>query len=709
MSKKAHFKEVLSTLVLEVFQKSGQQLLNPKQVSAKLKLNDADARDTISEILRDEVRKGTLREPERGRFQLKELKTFVTGKVDLTTDGSAFIITEDELEADIYVAPRKLRNALHGDKVRVYVYAKQKGGRKKEGEIVEIIERAKMDFTGIVKLSDRFAFFVPDDRKMQHDIFIPLADLNGAKDNEKAIAHISEWPEGAKNPIGKITHVLGKQGDNNAEMNAILADFGFPLAFPKAVEEDADAIPEAIPESEIAKRRDFRKILTFTIDPFDAKDFDDAISFQKLPNGNYEIGVHIADVSHYVLPDSPLDVEAYDRGTSVYLVDRVIPMLPERLSNGLCSLRPNEDKLCFSAVFELDEQANIHSEWFGRTVIHSDKRFAYEEAQELIEGKQADFAKEILKLNELAYILRERKFKAGAISFESAEVKFKLDELGKPIGVYVKERKDAHKLIEDFMLLANRRVAEFIAKKGKGKNKYTFVYRAHDSPKEEALLNFSQFAGKFGYKINTQSDKTIAFSLNALLEDVEGKKEQNVLTQLAIRSMAKAIYTTKKSSHYGLAFDYYTHFTSPIRRYPDVLVHRLLAHYLNDGTSANAEHYEKLCVHASAMEKRAADAERASVKYKQAEYLKDNVGSVFEGVISGVTEWGMYVEIIENKCEGMIRLRDISDDFYVLDEKNYCIIGQRKKRKYQLGDSVRIQVKKVDLSKRQIDFSLATD
>jgi ribonuclease R len=709
MSKnKAQFKEVLSTLVLEVFQKSGQQLLNPKQVSAKLKLDDADARDAIAEILRNEVRKGTLREPERGRFQLKELKTFVTGRVDLTTDGSAFIITEDEFEPDIYVAPRKLRNALHGDTVKVYVYAKQKGGRKKEGEIIEIVARAKMDFTGIVKLSDRFAFFVPDDRKMQHDIFIPLTDLNGAKDNEKAIAQISEWPEGAKNPIGKIIHVLGKQGDNNAEMNAILADFGFPLAFPKEVDAAAEAIPETIPAAEIAKRRDFRNVLTFTIDPFDAKDFDDAISFQKLPNGNYEIGVHIADVSHYVLPDSALDIEAYDRGTSVYLVDRVIPMLPERLSNGLCSLRPNEDKLCFSAVFELDEKANIHSEWFGRTVIHSDKRFAYEEAQEIIEGKQSDFSEEILKLNELAYILRERKFKVGAISFESAEVKFKLDEQGKPIGVYVKERKDAHKLIEDFMLLANRKVAEFVAKKGQGKHKYTFVYRAHDSPKEEALLNFAQFASKFGYKINTQSDKTIAFSLNALLVDVEGKGEQNVLTQLAIRSMAKAIYTTKKSSHYGLAFEYYTHFTSPIRRYPDVMVHRLLAHYLDEGSTANAEHYEKLCVHSSQMEKRAADAERASVKYKQAEYLQDNVGKEFEGIISGVTEWGMYVELVENKCEGMIRLRDINDDFYVLDEKNYCIIGQRKKRKYQLGDKVTIKVKKVDLTKRQIDFSLVT-
>jgi ribonuclease R len=441
-------------------------------------------------------------------------------------------------------------------------------------------------------------------------------------------------------------------------------------------------------------------------DPADAKDFDDAISFQKLPNGNFEVGVHIADVSHYVKPGSNLDKEAYERATSVYLVDRVIPMLPERLSNGVCSLRPNEDKLCFAAVFELDAEANVIEQWFGRTAIHSDRRFAYEEAQEVLENKTGDYAEELLKLNELAYQLRDRKFKNGAISFESTEVKFKLDETGKPIGVYVKERKDAHKLIEDFMLLANRKVAEFIAKKGGGKQKYTFVYRSHDTPNLENLNNFATFASRFGYKINMKSDKDIAKSLNYLMEDVEGKKEQNILTQLAIRSMAKAIYTTKKTSHYGLAFDHYTHFTSPIRRYPDVMVHRLLALYLDGGKSANAEEYELASSHSSAMEKRAADAERASIKYKQAEYLEDNVGNIYTGIISGVTEWGMYVEIIENKCEGMIRLRDITDDFYVLDEKNYCIVGQRKNKKYQLGDEVQVKVKKVDLSKRQIDFSL---
>ncbi len=492
-------------------------------------------------------------------------------------------------------------------------------------------------------------------------------------------------------------------------MNAILAEYGFPLSFPKEVEQDAEEISADITPQEVAKRRDFRDVVTFTIDPFDAKDFDDAISFKILDNGNYEVGVHIADVSHYIIPDSALDKEAFDRGTSVYLVDRVIPMLPERLSNGLCSLRPNEDKLCFAAVFELDEQANIQNEWFGKTLINSNRRFTYEEAQEVIETKQGDFSDEILKLNELAYILRDRKFKNGAISFETTEVKFLLDDKGKPTGVYVKERKDAHKLIEDFMLLANRKVAEFVSKKGKGKQKYTFVYRAHDSPKPDALASFANFAARFGYKINTKSDKETAKSLNYLMDDVVGKKEANVLTHLAIRSMAKAIYTTKTSSHYGLAFDHYTHFTSPIRRYPDVMVHRLLQYYLDGGQSVNADHYEKMCQHASAMEKKAADAERSSVKYKQAEFLKDQVGSVYSGVISGVTEWGMYVEIIENKCEGMIRLRDISDDFYTLDEKNYAIIGQRKKKIYQLGDEVKIRVKTVDLAKKQIDFSLVQD
>ncbi|QEM04297.1 ribonuclease R [Mucilaginibacter rubeus] len=700
--------QVLTQMVLDIFEQNGNTPLNYKQVSAKLNVRDPESREIIYDILKDEVKKSVLKEIAPGKFQLLELKTFIEGVVDLTNDGSAFIVTDDEFESDIFIAPRKLRTALNGDRVKVYVYAKSKG-KHKEGEVIEILQRAKMEFTGIVKLSERYAFFIPDDRKMMHDIFIPISELNGAKNGIKAVAEITDWPTEAKNPIGRIKHILGAQGENDTEMNAILAEYGFPLSFPAEVEHDAEEIPDVITPEEIAKRRDFRNITTFTIDPFDAKDFDDALSYRVLHNGNYEVGVHIADVSHYITPDSALDKEALDRATSVYLVDRVIPMLPERLSNGLCSLRPKEEKLCFSAVFEMDENANIITEWYGKTIIYSDRRFTYEEVQEVIETGKGDFKEEIFKLNALAYKLRDRKFKNGAISFETTEVKFKLDENGKPTGVYVKERKDAHKLIEDFMLLANRKVAERVSKMGKGKHKYTFVYRVHDSPKPDALANFAQFAARFGYKINTKSDKETAKSLNYLMEDVEGKKEQNVLTHLAIRSMAKAIYTTKSSSHYGLAFDHYTHFTSPIRRYPDVMVHRLLFHYLSGGQSANAEFYEKLCSHSSLMEKKAADAERSSVKYKQAEYLRDQVGNTFMGIISGVTEWGMYVEIIENKCEGMIRLRDISDDFYTLDEKNYAIIGQRKKKIYQLGDEVKIKVKQVDLTKKQIDFILVQE
>ncbi|MGJ1196692.1 ribonuclease R [Sphingobacterium spiritivorum] len=699
------YKEVLTQMIVDIFEKSGNKPLNYKQVAAKLNVSDSDSKAAIAEVLTIDPKNSPFVESERGKFQLRQIKVYVTGKVDMTADGSAYVIPEDELENDIFIAPRKLRQALHGDIVKVHTYEKRKG-RKKEGEVVEILQRAKTDFTGIINLSKSFAFFIADDRKMLHDIFIPLDNLNGAKDGEKVVVSITEWPKGSKNPVGRVKDVLGKKGENNTEMNAILADYGFPLSFPPEVEKEANSFSAVIDNTEIQKRRDFRTIPTFTIDPADAKDFDDAISFQQLPNGHYEIGVHIADVSHFVKPDTALDKEAFERATSVYLVDRVIPMLPERLSNDLCSLRPNEDRLCFSAVFELDDKANIHEQWFGRTVIHSDRRFSYEEAQEVIENKAGDFATEILKLNELAYILREKKFKNGAISFESEEVKFILDENGKPTGVYTKVRKDAHKLIEDFMLLANRKVAEYIGKQGKGKNKLTFVYRFHDLPNPETLTTFSQFASRFGHKLTIRSDKETAKSLNALMTKIEGSKEQNLLTSLAVRSMAKAVYTTKNTRHYGLAFDYYTHFTSPIRRYPDVMVHRLLQFYLDGGQKVNAEHYEKMSEHSSQMEKKAAEAERASIKYKQAEFLQDQIGTEYTGIVSGVTEWGMYVEIESNKCEGMVRLRDITDDFYVLDEKNYAIIGQRKKKKYQLGDEVQIKVKKVDLDKRQIDFTL---
>lgn len=708
-TKKDHaFRNILIQLIVDIFEKSPHQALNYKQVAGKLNLTDTESKNAIQFILQEESRgAGLFKEVDRGKYILKEVKAFATGKIDMTADGSAFVVLEDEFEDDIYIAPRKLRNALHGDTVKVHTYEKKRGKRK-EGEVVEILQRAKTEFTGIINISPRFAFFIADNRKMLTDIFVPLDDLNGAKDGEKVVVTITDWPEDSKNPVGKVKYVLGKQGESNTEMNAILADFGFPLAFPDAVDAASEAIPDQISPAEIAKRRDFRQVLTLTIDPADAKDFDDALSFRLLDNGNYEVGVHIADVTHFVQPDGVLDTEAYERGTSVYLVDRVIPMLPERISNNLCSLRPKEDRLSFSAVFEMDANARITNEWFGKTVIHSNQRLSYEEAQEVLEGKESEYSDALLTLNKLAYILRDRKFKNGAINFESTEVKFKLDEAGKPLGVYVRERKDAHKLIEDFMLLANRRVAEFIGKQGKGKQQKTFVYRSHDAPNPENMTAFAQFAARFGHKLNLRSEKETARSLNGLMERIEGSKEQNVLTTLAIRSMAKAIYTTKKTSHYGLAFDYYTHFTSPIRRYPDMMVHRLLEYYLNGGSNVMADAYEKMCEHSSQMEKKAADAERASVKYKQAEFLEDQIGTEYTGLISGVTEWGIYVEIEENKCEGMVRLRDLTDDFYALDEKNYAVIGKRNKKVYQLGDEVQIKVKKVDLSRRQIDFTMVS-
>lgn len=709
MTKKKNnaIKNILSTLVFEVFVKNITQIFNYKQVSSKLNIDDDDTRQIVQEIILDLEHEGKVEEIAKGKYQAKALQNHVEGIVDMAQSGSAYLVVEG-MDEDIFLAPRKLRNALNGDRVKVFVYAKR-NGKHLEGEVLEIIKRAKTEFTGVMQISPRVAFLVPDNKKMLHDIFIPMDQLNGAKDGEKAVARFTDWPDGAKNPIGEIIAVLGKQGENATEMNAVLAEYGFPLEFPKEVETESNAISEKMDPKEIAKRRDFRDTLTITIDPVDAKDFDDAISFKKLEDGNFEVGVHIADVSHYVQPNTALDKEAENRGTSVYLVGRVIPMLPEKLSNELCSLRPNEDKLCFSAVFKMDIKGNVLEEWFGRTIIHSRRRYAYEEVWDILQNKEGDYVEELTTLNTIAYALRERRFKEGAINFETTEVKFKLDDNGKPIGVYVRERNDAHKLIEDFMLLANRKVAEFIATKGKKKMALTFVYRVHDAPNEEVLQGFAKFALRFGYKVQTKNHKEISTSLNKLMADVEGKKEQNVLTQLAIRSMAKAVYTTKKTSHYGLAFDYYTHFTSPIRRYPDVMAHRLLQHYLDGKSTVDPEIYEKMCLHSSQMEKRAADAERLFTKYKQAEFLSEQVGETYVGIISGVTEWGIYVEIIENKCEGMIRLRDINDDFYVLDPENYCIVGQRFKRKYQLGDEVNIKVKKVELTKKQIDFELITE
>ena len=664
--------------------------------------------------------KGDVIETERGKFQLKPKHAYLEGIIDITSSGAAYILSEND-EDDVYIAPRNVKNALHGDKVKIYLYARHRNQRI-EGEVVEIIERAKTEFAGMVQLSGKYAFVVPDSPKMNVDIFIPLNMINNAQHGQKVIAEIVDWPKGTKNPIGKITTLLGWPGENDVEMNSILAEYGFPLEFPKRVEEEAEKIPLAIPEDEIKRRRDFRNVITITIDPVDAKDFDDALSIQTLSNGNYEIGVHIADVSHFVRPTTHLDKEAYFRATSVYLVDRVIPMLPEKLSNGVCSLRPHEDKLCFSAVFEMTEDAKVVKKWFGKTVIHSDHRFAYEDAQEVIEKGEGPYKDEILLMDRLAKLLRKERFKDGAIAFEKVEVRFRLDEKGKPLGIYLKESKDANKLIEEFMLLANRSVAEFIGKKhdivSEGKKrtgnqeetirveKKPFVYRVHDAPVSDRLENFVGFARKFGYTVKTGNDREIASSLNGLMRDVHGKKEQNVLESLAIRTMSKAIYTTENIGHYGLAFDFYTHFTSPIRRYPDVLVHRLLEHYLAGGKSADAALLEEQCKHSTQMEIKASEAERASTKYKQVEYLQDKVGEEFDGVISGVTEWGLYVEIIENKCEGMIRLRDLDDDFYEFDETNYCVIGSRTKHKYTMGDVVRIKVMRCDLLRKQIDFKM---
>ncbi len=716
---KNHLKNEITKGIFTVLEKEPKKTFNYKQIAAKIGITDANARNLLIKRLTELKEKKRILEEGRGNYKaIASTKTYHTGRVDITGRGNAYIVVEG-MEDDVFVPFNKLKKAFHKDEVEVYIFPKRKG-KKLEGEITKVVSRFKDNFVGIVDMQKDFAFVRPTDYRMYTDIFIPKDKLSIAQDGDKVIVELKEWPDNADSPFGKIVQVLGKPGEHDTEIHSILAEYGLPHEFPAEVEMFANTLDTSIKQEEIEKRRDMRNSLTFTIDPKDAKDFDDALSFTVLENGNYEIGIHIADVSHYLTPDTILDEEAYNRATSVYLVDRVVPMLPEVLSNNACSLRPNEEKYTFSAVFELDDKARIKKEWFGRTVTESNERFSYEEAQHIIETKKGNISKEVsirdkayqvdeeivnatLTMDRLAKIMRSERMREGAISFDKVEVRFNLDENNEPQGVYFKESKDANKLIEEFMLLANRRVAQFI---GKQKPEKTFVYRVHAEPDEEKLMALNGIISRFGHKLNFKDKKSISNSLNQLLEDVKGKKEQNLVDTLAIRSMSKAIYTVDNIGHYGLAFDYYTHFTSPIRRYPDVMVHRLLQHYLDKGASAKADVYEEKCKHSSNMESLAANAERDSIKYMQIKFMEDHKDREFVGVISGVTEWGLYVEIIENKCEGMVRIRDIKDDYYTFDEKDYAIVGQKTNKTYQLGDEVVVMVKSTDLVKRHLDFSL---
>jgi len=700
--------------LLQFLTNNPNKAYNYKQLAFQLNIVDDYNRGRLRKLIKDLIHSKQVKEEGRGKFKITHQSHYYEGVLDVTMDGRGFFICE-ELERDIYIPSRNLNHGLHKDKVKVYAYNRQRSSKRQEGDVVEILERYKTTFVGTLQLHKNHGFVVPDDKRMYADFYIPLKHINGAKNGDKVGVELNDWPANSKNPFGKIIDVLGKPGEHNTEIHSILYDYGLPYKFPETVEQDAANLPIEITTQEIAKRRDMRDVLTFTIDPRDAKDFDDALSFKKLANGNYEIGIHIADVSHYVKPNTLLEEEAYKRATSVYLVDRVVPMLPEILSNNVCSLRPNEDKLTFSAIFELDKDAKICKQWFGRTVIYSDQRYAYEQAQDIIENKAAKPQNElekqlkaaVLKLDELAKILRKNRMSAGAITFDRTEVRFDLDKDKNPIGITFKNSKDANKLIEEFMLLANRKVAEFIGKnKDNSPSKKTFVYRIHDEPNIEKLSALQNIIAKFGYTIDTRNVKDLSKSINKLLADVQGTPEENMIETLTIRSMSKAIYTTKNIGHYGLSFEYYSHFTSPIRRYPDVMTHRLLQQYLDGAKSADQNIYEEKCKHASDREQLATKAERDSIKYMQVKYMQDHLHEEFEGVISGITEWGMYVELTDNMCEGMVRTKEITDDYYNFDEKEYALIGRETKNKYRLGDTVRIRVKSADLEKKHLDFSL---
>ena len=710
----------LTNTILSILKKERNQSFNYKQIAAKLGVNDASSRNQIIKTLAKLAVQKEIEEVERGKFRAIINTEYHTGILDLAAKGNGYVICED-FEDDVFIASNNINRALNGDEVEFYAYKRRKRG-KLEGEITNVIKRAKSEYVGVIQIIENknFAFVVPDSNKMYKDIFVPINKINKAEDGDKVLVTLEDWPEKADSPYGRVIQVLGKPGDHNTEIHAILAEYGLPHEFPHEVEAYANQLDTSITKEEIAKRRDMRKDLTFTIDPKDAKDFDDALSFEVLDNGLYEIGIHIADVSHYLEEGTVLDDEAYERATSVYLVDRVVPMLPEVLSNNACSLRPHEEKYTFSAVFQINDKAEIKNEWFGRTVTYSDARYAYEEAQAVIESKtntipadvsltgktyQTDqkLADAILKMDELAKIMRAQRMRNGAISFDKVEVKFNLDDNNNPEGVFFKTSKDANKLIEEFMLLANRKVSEFI---GKQSPKKTFVYRVHDEPDDSKLAALQNVVGRFGYKLNFKDRKSTTASLNNLLQEVVGKKEQNLVDTLTIRSMSKAEYTTHNIGHYGLAFNYYSHFTSPIRRYPDVMAHRLLQHYLDGGKSVNEEVYEEKCQHSSNMENLATKAERDSIKYMQIRFMEDHKDEEFVGVISGVTDWGIYVEIISNKCEGMVSVRDMKDDHYAFDQDQYAMVGRKSGMTYQLGDEVIVKVKNTDLVKKHLDFNL---
>ena len=685
--------------------KGSDRPLTHKDICRLLQVKDKITKHQILFVIKNLLADRTIKEMGHGKYVVKQGQTFYEGRIEKVISGAGYVICEG-LDADVFISARNTGQTIGGDIVRISLSG-QYNGKNPEGVVVSVIERVRKDFVGNLRIDGRNSFVTPDNSRVGTDFYIPTDKLNGGKNGDKVLVKILDWPKRAKSPFAEVCEIIGRAGEHHAEIHAILAEYGLPYEFPKSVEAYVSSISEDISEEEIKNRRDMRKVLTFTIDPYDAKDFDDALSIEQISEDEWEIGIHIADVSHYVKEGTVLNDEAYQRATSVYLVDRVVPMLPEKLSNKVCSLRPHEEKLCFSAVFIMNRKAEILKEWFGRTVIYSDHRYTYEDAQDVIEKKRGKFVDEILLMDQLAKKMRAKRIKEGAITFDRVEVKFHLDKSNNPSGVYFKKAKDANKLIEEFMLLANRQVASFIGKKMDGTpSKNPFVYRVHDVPDPDKIGDFSRFVKQFGHQMIMKTTKDIANSMNRVLADVSGKREENIVELLAIRTMSKAKYTTENIGHYGLGFHYYTHFTSPIRRWPDVMVHRLLQHYLDGEKIKNKEAIEAQCKHSSEMEKSSTDAERSSIKYMQVKYLAGKEGQEFNALISGVTEFGMFVELEDSLCEGLVSIRDIKDDHYVLNKESYSLIGRKTGNKFQLGDPLRVRVRNVDLVKKQLDFEL---